>query len=161
MATLVPDRFVYGARRLQVRIATIRAALVLPALSQELGKLLVRRTLERFDREVDPGERPWKALKTDTLKRRSGSGSTKILNRTGALRGAIRLIRGGQDSIYTNTGAGVRIGVDDPRQLTKARTHQRGYPKGNIPARRFLGIGKNDVKSVDSFLRRRADVAGE
>lgn len=156
-------KFVQGADRLAQRIRTIRERLFLPPLVEEIGSLLWKRTLVRFDREVDPDERPWPELSEATKKRQdSESGRKKKLVQTRALRESIRIIKGGAGSIFTNTGAGVRIGIDGAelnnrgvRVAEYGRVHQRGYGPHNIPARRFLGIGRLDVKAVDSFLRRK------
>lgn len=78
-----------------------------------------------------------------------------MLVRTGKLRASIRMIRGGAGAMYTNTGAGFRIGIQDPEVAEYARYQQNGVP-GRIPARRLIGIGRLDVKAVDSLMRRRA-----
>lgn len=151
-------KFVDGAEKLKRRIATITASLALPAMMNEIGELLLRRTLRRFDAEVDPDNQKWKPLASETLQRRKRSGGyegKKILVQTGEMRKAIDIIRGGAGSVYTNTGAGVRIGIQDEEIAVRGRVHNSGL--GGIPQRRFLGIGKTDIGSVDQFLRRRAD----
>jgi len=147
---------VTGATALQQRIATIRKNLNLPDLTNEIGALLLRRTQQRFDKGEDPDGRRWKPLAASTIaiKRRLGYGQKGILKRTERLRRAIRLIRGGSGTVYTNTGAGVRIGVQDTKVAGYARAQNQG--EGKIPARRFLGVGRLDVKAVDSLLRRKA-----
>jgi hypothetical protein len=151
-------KFVKGAEKLSRRIATIRAALALPVLVNETGELLLRRHLKRFDEQVDPSGRPWKPLAASTLARRgraNKSQSSRILYQTGQLRAAIRIIRGDvTGSIFSNTGAGVRIGVSDPDQVGKARVHNYGY--GYTSQRRFLGVGPLDIRAVDALMRRRA-----
>ena len=156
MTTLQDTRYVRGAEKLGKRIATIRAALSVPVIAREANELLLRRTLARFDREVDPDGKPWPALASETLARRNRAngypGKPKLVQ-TGELRASIKLLRGGEGSVYTNTGAGGRIGIEGDENLVgKARAHQRGY--GNIPVRRFLGIGRNDVTAVDGLMRR-------
>lgn len=150
-------RFVNGAQRLSQRIRTIREKFQLPAFTEELGNLLLKRTLERFDREVDPDGNPWAPLADTTIqtKLRLGFGGMGKLKRTTKLRNSIRLIRGDvTGTIFTNTGAGVRIGISDEERVDVGRVHNLGTNR--IPQRRFLGIGALDVKAVDSFLRRRA-----
>ena len=161
MSTKVTDtKVVTGAPRLAKRIATIRAGLGVAMFKEELAQLLLRRTLDRFDKEVDPDNQAWKPLKNKTKadKRRLGYGG--ILKRTLLLRNSISIIRGNAEgTMYTNTGAGIRIGVRGPA-ADYGRYHQHGTPK--MVQRRFLGVGELDIKSVDSFLRRRADkVIGE
>ena len=154
--------YVSGAAKLSKRIATIRAALAVPVLTKEIGELLLRRTLDRFEREVDPNYTPWRPLASSTLARRKRAGGVpgaKILQQTGAMKKSIKIIRGDNTgTIYTNTGAGVRIGIEDEEQVPKARAHQRGTPR--IPVRKFLGIGSRDVNAVDGLLRRAASKAG-
>lgn len=149
-------RFVRGAEKLSQRIATIRQNYKLPAMVDEIGDLLLKRTKERFNREVDPDGAPWAPLTEETLRRkgRLGFADKGKLKRTEALYNAIRKIRGGAGTTFSNTGAGVRIGVDDPKVVPYATVQNNG--NGRIPARRFLGIGALDVKAVDSYMRRQA-----
>lgn len=150
-------KYVRGVNKLAQRIRTIREHFGVAALTDEVGALLLRRTLERYDREVDPDGRPWVPLANTTLERRRRAGGNlgkKILVQTGALRASIKLVRGAlSGAIATNTGAGVRIGVEDPEQLAKAGAHN--YGRGAVPMRKFLGVGRLDVKAVDSLMRRR------
>lgn len=153
---MLDSEYVKGAEKLGRRIATVRAALALPPLTQEIGKLLLKRTRNRFDKEIDPSGNQWRALAPATLeiKKRLGYGDKGKLKRTESLRNSIRLIRGGAGTLYTNTGASVRIGIEDPVEAAIGRI--QNYGEGKIPARRFLGIGELDVKAVDSLLRRKA-----
>lgn len=160
MALATDTKFTNGAARLSKRIATIRANLQLPVLTREIGELLLRRTHDRFDQEVDPDGEPWRELAAATIiaKRRMGYGARGKLKRTGKLRDSIKLLRGNvAGSLYTNTGAGVRIGVEDPAVAKYGRVHQNS--SRTVPRRRFLGIGRLDVKAVDSLLRRRGERA--
>lgn len=155
MATDSP--FVKGAEKLSRRIGTIRTRLALPPLTEEIGGLLLRRTLNRFEREVDPDENPWRPLAESTLRRKQaeGYGGKKKLQRTEQMKKAIKLIRGRADGgTFFNTGAGIRIGITDPEVAVRARAQNRGTTR--IPMRRFLGIGALDIRAVDSFLRRKA-----
>ena len=151
--------YVRGVNKLAQRIRTIRERLGVAAMVEEVGALLLRRTQDRYDKEVDPDGRPWVPLAKTTLQRRRRAGGIsgkKILVQTGALRASIQLIRGGlSGAIATNTGAGVRIGVADEEQLGKAATHN--YGRVATPMRKFLGIGRLDIRAVDSFMRRRAN----
>lgn len=151
-------RYVSGAEKLGRRIATIRTRLNLPAMVDEIGNLLLKRTLSRFDAEVTPDYLPWAPLKQTTILRRKseGYGPTPKLVRTKTMRDSIKLIKGGiTGAVFTNTGAGVRIGIDDEEIAKYGRVQNQGQP-GRIVARRFLGIGRLDVKAVDSLLRRKA-----
>jgi phage gpG-like protein len=153
-------KFVRGADKLQARIATIRQNLQLPILIEEVGQLLLRRTLDRFENEVDPDGKSWVPLKETTLRRKAyaGYGSKKKLQRTGKLKSSIRVIRGGSGTTFTNTGAGLRIGIENPEVAVYGKIQNTG--NNRIRARRFLGIGALDVKAVDSLLRRKAKELG-
>ena len=151
------NRFVHGADRLKQRIRTIRTNLGLPAMVEEIGNLLLKRTLERFEQGVDPDGNRWPELKPQTLerRRRGGFAGEGVLQRTERLKHAIKLIKGGLGTTFINTGAGVRIGIEDPEIAIYGRVQNKGDSSHNIPARRFLGIGRLDVKAVDSLLRRK------
>lgn len=148
---------VTGADRLQRRIATIRANYSLPEMTDEISALLLRRTKDRFEKEVDPEGVPWVGLSDHTLKRREreGYGAKKKLQRTETMKNAIRIIRGGRGTVYTAATTSIKIGISDTTVAKYARPQNDG--SRTIPARQFLGIGRLDIKAVDSLLRRRAD----
>lgn len=154
----IDTKFVRGADRLSQRVKTIRNAIVLPAMVEEITDLLLKRTQKRFDRQVDPNENRWPALKESTIstKKRLGFGDKPPLVRTRAMRDAIHAIRGGLGTTYFRTGVGSRIGIEDPEIAEYAKVQNKGLKSHNIPARRFLGIGALDIKAVDSLLRRKA-----
>lgn len=156
MATVKDTEFVRGAEKLSRRIATIRENLNLPILTNEIGDLLLRRTLDRFDKEVDPDGNPWVPLADSTLRRKKqlGYGNKGKLKRTEKLRKSIRRIRSNLGATFINTGAGIRIGIDDPEVSKYARIQNKG--SAIVPARRFLGIGALDIKAVDGLMRRKA-----
>ena len=162
MSDLQDTKYVGGVRKLAQRIATIRENLAVPPMVTEIGELLLKRTLKRFDDEVDPDGRRWTPLAHETLMRRRRNPSargTKILNATGKMRASIKRLLGDPHGAFAvATGAGFRIGVADPLQADKARVHQNGTPR--VPQRRFLGIGKTDITAVDGLLRRRAAKLG-
>lgn len=150
-------RFVQGAEKLARRIATIRDKLSLPNLMPEIGDLLYKRTLDRFRRMEDPDGNPWLALAPSTLRRKAaeGFGDQPSLVRKGYLRDSIQLIRGSiASATFINTGAGIRIGITDPGVALYGKVQNKG--SRHVPARRFLGIGRLDIKAVDSLLRRKA-----
>lgn len=153
-------KFVRGADKLRQRVATITRNLSLPPMVEEITELLHRRTLRRFDRQVDPDEKPWKPLKEVTLirKRRQGFGKQPTLVRKGDLRSSIKVIRGVVGLTFINTGAGSRIGIDNKKVAEYARLHNLGL--GGQTRRRFLGIGALDVRATDSLLRRKATELG-
>lgn len=146
---------VVGAGALLKRIATIQSGIG-PLVSRErLGAFLVRRMQERFDKEQAPDGTRWKGRAP------TSRGNHKILNKTGALRGALGVLEGTGSGFGAATGAGFRIGIrsmkvrDGSRMVDTAvygRAHHLGL--GHVPQRRILGIGALDVKAVDSLLRR-------
>lgn len=162
-------KFVQGADKLARRIRTIRERLDLPPMVEEISTLLWKRTLIRFDQEVDPDGQDWPDLapSTEERKARAGQGGRKKLVQSGMLRASIQVIKGGAGSTFINTGAGFRIGVDGNAKGERgpvavyAGVQNRGDRAHNLPARRFLGIGRLDVKAVDSFLRRKGQQALE
>jgi phage gpG-like protein len=147
-------KFVRGASKLKETLNRIQAELSLPIMKEEIGQFILRRTLVSFDHEEDPDGSPWQPNATSTLRRKR----VGILNVTGTLRNSIQLIRGSNiGTLAVNTGAGIRIGISDPEQARIGRYQQFGTK--NIPARRFLGIGAEDIKAVDNYLRRKGDKA--
>jgi len=151
------ENFKNGAQRLSKRLDTLQKNLAPGPVLGEVTRLLLDRTLRRFDAQVDPDNLPWRPLSPATLARKNRLGfSNKILVERGKLRASIAIIRGeAQGLLYTNTGAQARIGIKDPDVAIYARYHQEGTK--NTPQRRFLGIGRLDVKAVDSLVRRIAD----
>jgi hypothetical protein len=151
-------RVVTGADKLKRRLQLIATTLALAPMTDFIGEMILVRNLERFDREEDPDGRKWERLSDRTKADKFGVGAAnkKILVRSGAMRGAIQLIKGNvAGSTFVNTGAGVRIGVKgQPRVVARARAHNRGVPKMGLPQRRFLGVADSDVRAVDLFLKR-------
>ena len=149
-------RAVSGDQKLLKRIRTIQEGLPALASRERLGDFLVRRMQERYGRRVDPEGRPWKERSTNT------KGDHPLLEKKGYLRKAIGVLGGINGSgMGINTGAGFRIGVKSVRVQERTRTvvtavYGRAHQLGNkrVPRRRFLGIGRLDVKAVDSLLRR-------
>lgn len=145
---------VRGADKVARRIRTIRMGIGVVLASDAPANLVLKRTLDRFDKEVDPNNIKWAPLKPSTLllKKRIGA-PNKILKRSLKLRQSIKIIRGAVGSGFgTATGTGRRIGVTDPSLVPRARAHQFGTSR--MVKRRFLGVGPLDVKAVDSLLRR-------
>ncbi len=155
------SEFVDGAAKLSRRIATITERLALPPMIAEIGQLLLRRTMDRFDREIDPDGHPWKPLESSTLKRRDYAGAgKKMLVRTKLMRNSIQIIKGGLNATFTNTGAGLRIGIDSSA-VDERGEHVSVYARIQNRERRFLGVGRLDVKAVDGLLRRAGERALE
>lgn len=144
-------RLVHGERALAARIRRVRGS-VRTTLKDKVPPLLLRRTKDRFNRQVDPNERPWQELADSTLERRRRGGNfrRKILHQTERLKRGIALIRG-RAALAVNTGAEIRIGVKDAVAAAYGRYHQRG--EGGQVQRRFLGIGRADVRAVDLLLK--------
>lgn len=143
-------RIVYGDRALAARLRRVRQS-TRDTLGNKIPALLLRRHKDRFNRQVDPDERPWAKSSEETLKRkRRGSGKRKVLHDTERLKRGLALIRG-RAALAINTGAEVRIGIKDGVAAAYGRYHQRG--EGGQIQRRFLGIGRGDVRAVDLLLK--------
>lgn len=154
------NQYVQGGDRLVDRVATIRKKLAIADVVGDIGAFLLRRTLNRFDEEVDPDGKRWKPLADSTLRRReyADASGKKMLVRTRTLRESIKIIKGGLGSTFTNTGAGLRIGIDASARTEDGKSVAL-YGKIQNQRRRFLGVGTQDVRDIDSMLRRRGDEA--
>lgn len=167
MTTPVDSRIVKGAATLGTRIRQMKALLVPAAMIPAIGQIIMQSTLRRFDDEVDPDGNAWPAHAEATLERRFRkpvARGDKLLVNQGDLRRAIAIVRGGAGSAFSNTGAGLRIGIAanavnaaGKSIAVYARANNRGTR--HAPARRFLGISVADVTDVDAFLQRRGDAA--
>lgn len=113
---------------------------------KELEQRMLKRTQKRFLQEVDPDGKPWEPLALSTIKRK---GHERILIRTGKMARDIQVIKGrtakGSGTVRVNTGAGFAIGVPN---TPYAKHHQYGQPSKNVPARPFLGITNDDIRSL-------------
>lgn len=166
--------FVDGVDKLKRRIATIRSkvSFTLNAVVEDFASLLLRRIKERYSIGVDPDGNPWADLRPATLERKKRYptkpeySTTKGFS-TEALFNSLSIIRGTSAGLFAvSTGVGVRIGIGREGGMgwTKvrgedisiyARVFQKGNSAHNQVARRFLGIGRLDVKSAGAFLNRR------
>lgn len=157
-----PSGRVEGAQQLGKRIKTIQEGLPRLVSKDELGAFLIRRMQARFSRREDQNGVRWKDRSP------ASSGNHPLLEKTGRLRRNIAVVGGvGGTSLGINTGAGFRIGVKDAKFVEStgsssrvrnladiARIHNRGNK--TTPRRQFIGIGRLDIKAVDSLLRRKA-----
>lgn len=130
----------------------------LKTVAKQIGFSLKDSTRERFSDQEDPEGTPW----TKSIRARAEGGVT--LTDTGALRNSIR---------FRTKGDGVAIGTD----LAYANAHQYGYDgiikakssrglrfkignrwinkrqvKIRIPARPFMGIGKDDLQEINDIV---------
>lgn len=150
----MPEQSVRGAQRLKARLQQIRVGAkdVVSDRDDAIKNLLVRRNLERFDRQVDPDEVAWPKLDENTVKQKGRRGSPqpdRVLFDSGHLRNSIGVIRG--SAVFAvSTGAGFRIGITDSSAFY-GRFHALGI--GQVQ-RRFLGINSKDIQAVNGLLRR-------
>lgn len=152
--------YVTGAEKVVSRLRTIRASTAVVLHGKGIENLLLRRTKERFLKEVDPGGVAWKALAQSTIDDKIKRNKLmKKLQRTGLLYNSIAIIKRSQTTLASATGAGFSIGVVNSNNGEYGadpgiygRVHQFGTSR--VPKRRFLGISAADVKSVDGILRR-------
>lgn len=118
---------------------------------REIGQIMYDGTMERFDREVGPDDKPWQ--KSWRAKLQGG----KTLQSTGRLRDSIQLVvQGKKISIKTNVKYapvmqfGAVIRAKSGKYLT-FKTATGGWAKlqsVKIPARPFLGLSKDDEQGI-------------
>lgn len=142
-------------------LAQAATAAQLSLAQKRLEKLLLRRTRDRFASlgdnpraQRDPTGKVWTELAASTL--RDHKNPNQILTKSGDLRLSVKVLgkRMAPGTLFSNTGGGFRIGVSPSSPAAVyAGIHQRGRP-GHTPQRRFLGISKEDVESVQGFIDR-------
>lgn len=145
-------KFVKGADKLAARLRKLSVSIRKTVTDGRIPALLLRRTKKRFDKQLDPNERKWEPLSPNTLVRRRSGGNLrrKALHETLRLKQSIAIVK--KSSLFSVTGASARIGVNDPVAAAYGRFHQTG--EGDLVQRRFLGIGKSDIKAVDLLLEK-------
>lgn len=120
--------------------------------TDKLKERAVRRAKKRFLQEIDPKGRPWQLLSPATRKRVGRLGADQILVDSGALFESINYdSKSGPNAVRSNTGAGFRLTAGGP-DAPYARRHQLGL--GFTPRRRFLGLDKNDIRSMERMIDR-------
>lgn len=112
-----------------------------------------------FREQADPatGE-AWEALSPVTVKRRGSA--TPILQVSGQLAGSMQSEYGRDFSrVYTNKEYATTM-FYGAKQGEFGRTKRNGpIPWGNIPGRRFFGIGKQDEDDLVDFVRNAVQAA--
>ena len=138
-------------------------------LMQDIGEYMVKSTNDNFASGSDPDGKPWAPRTQATLDayaaRKDKPGPRPLIGPTKSLSGTISYEAGaddvtwGSNMIYAAVqqfGAeagefGARMGVNK-----KGRRFFMPIPWGNIPARRFLGVGKEDqaalIEIVEEYL---------
>ena len=138
-------------------------------LMQDIGEYMVKSTNDHFASGSDPDGKPWAPRTQTTLDayaaRKDKPGPRPLIGPTKSLSGTISYEAGaddvswGSNMIYAavqqfgaEAGAfGARMGVNK-----KGRRFFMPIPWGNIPARRFLGVGKEDqaalIEIVEEYL---------
>lgn len=112
-------------------------------LMLEIGYEMVRSTLDRMEREIDPDGNPWVELKPETLARKR---TDKMLRERGYLRGGIAVAEAG------NTF--VELAAD--REYAAIQQHG-GTPDmapgpAAIPAREYMGLSKEDAEQIQTMV---------
>jgi hypothetical protein len=146
-----------GQKRLVSRIKRIRNGLP-PVLDDESAKqLLIRRIRARFIAEVSPDGTPWAPLAAKTVanKKRKGRGAPekKLIDSRSLYRAFGEISSSAGGLLAFSTGAGFRIGVDDPEVAEYGRI--QNYGNSRIPARPFIGLSPQDVESYVRAIRRK------
>ena len=106
-----------------------------------IGERIMRHTDARFTAQRDADGNPWKSLRPATLRHKK---NPMILTESHQLRGSIR---------HQVSGNVLRVGTNK----VYGAIHQLGGKAGRgrkvkIPARPFLGIGKQDSKDIVEVL---------
>jgi phage virion morphogenesis protein len=130
-------------QRLIQRVGAPREAMA------EIGEALLNSTRERFSRQSDPEGNPWEPNSEVTLERKAPQ--TKVLaGLTGLLREniAYQLTDGGR---AVEVGSGKKYAAMQQFGGTKA---QWPWLWGDIPARPFLGLSREDRAEVLEILGR-------
>lgn len=147
---------VQGADALVQKIKRVRAAAVGVLTDPQIENLLIRRVRARFAQGVAPDGTPWPGLLESTIasKRRHGFKKPEaLLQASGRLFAALQIIRGNNTGLLSgNTGAGFRIGINDPVAAEYGRLHNYGL--GGQEQRQFVGLSRLDVVAVSGLLRR-------
>lgn len=152
----------------------LRDAAKVPGLvfdKRELKKRLETRFKKRLDElgsttwsGRDPEGNRWfpLAVSTNTWKQNHGYGDKPTLQQTGNLRRAIQVVQSSWSPTMakTSTGAGFRIGINPGISYKRGKRTYRAaeygalhnYGRGRIIERRFLGIGKGEIESVDRWI---------
>lgn len=141
-----------GEKRLQEYITHLRkVADAKSPIWNDIADVLYDGTMERFDREIDPDGKPWQ--RSWRAKVQGG----KTLQNTGRLRDSIfKVVDGTRVSLKTNVRYagtmqnGAVIRPKSGKYLT-FKTPTGGWVQlksVKIPARRFLGLSKDDAQAI-------------
>lgn len=129
---------------LQETIASIQAMSPTPEILDAIGSLLVAQTQVRISQEKrKPGGEKWKPWSKRYAQTRHQGHS--LLRGQGALHNSIESQVAGDRIIWGSN-------------LVYARVHQKGYRKGGIPARTYLGLSTRNERELEEFL---LDIIGE
>jgi phage virion morphogenesis protein len=128
-----------GVKEMLARIA--RKGEDITGALQIIGERILRHTGERFTAQRDADGKPWKPLKPATLKHKK---NPMILTESHQLRDSIR---------YQVSDNVLRVGTNK----VYGAIHQLGGKAGrgrkvNIPARPYLGVGKEDAADIVQVL---------
>ena len=140
-------------KNIEKRVNAVKNMYDISFLTGKISKDMEKEVDMRFRNEVDPEGKPWKGLKIRSitskynsgLKKKKGrkavKGRSKILQNTGRLKRSIQA---------RNTRTEAIVGTN-----TKyAAIHNFGYPKRNIPQRRFMGLNRGQrIKYKDWIIK--------
>ena len=138
---------------LDKRVKAVKSMYDITYLTGKISRDMKKEVDMRIRNEVDTEGKPWKGLKGNTIVsrynsglkkkrgRRAVKGRSRILSNTGRLRNSIRA---------RNTRTEAIVGTN-----TKyAAIHNFGYPKRNIPQRRFMGLNRSQrIKYKDWIIK--------
>jgi phage virion morphogenesis protein len=113
----------------------------LPRAIAKAALYMERQTKLNFAKETDPDGQAWAELSPSTLARKKTSSK---LRETSSL---VNSIAGGSSGLIGFVNASVEYGI---YHQTGTNDEKRGI---SMPARKFLGIGADDVTKIEEIIR--------
>lgn len=154
---MADTRTVTGATAAIQKLHRLRDEVLELAVDQDVRQLLLLRVRGRFEMGVDPQGNPWASLLEKTIEKKRRKGypyPEKPLQASLRLKNAIAIISGSNQGLFAGaTGAGFRIGIEDPIAAQYGRI--QNYGTSVLPARKFIGLGPLDTRAVQALLNRR------
>lgn len=142
---------------IQSQLDAVAKHLDMEPIFDQIGDALVSSTQLRFRDGVSPEGKPWANLSPVTIKRRrkKGKGGVQILVDTGVLRGSIAK-RVANNELLVGTdkryGGTQQLGTRQGQYGRMARGNP--IPWGDIPARPYLGLSKEDIEEIKEIIGR-------
>ena len=156
---------VLGLAKLRKRLRGASVAVIALLQGGQIENFILARTKARFApkgsnpvAQKDPEGKPWPGSDTDTIKRRDNKRGNQALYNSGTLYKSIKISKRNTfaAALQSVTGGSVIVGVAKNSPAYRyARLMQGGgkTPRGGVvPARPFIGLGREDVKIISNFV---------